>query len=116
MLVPGRTPKPPGVELFQWEEFQLTQQTLTNLTNMALTDAALFSFPGSSSTIAGQCKVFPGDAEWPSSSTWKVLNLLTGDMLIETIPLAASCYSNWSQYNVTACDLVTSQWDDPHFQ
>lgn len=116
VILPATTRSSTGVELFQWERFQLTQQTLTNLTNMNLTDAAVFKFSGSSSIEPSQCKVFPGDAEWPSPSTWNVLNLSTGGVLLETVPLAAPCYSNWPQYNTTACEFVTNQWGDPHFQ
>ncbi|KAF4632911.1 hypothetical protein G7Y89_g5206 [Cudoniella acicularis] len=103
-----------GVELFQWEALQLTQSVLTNLTNLELTDAALFNFPTTSSASTSQCKVFPGDANWPSNATWEVLNLLTGNALIKTVPLAAPCYSSWPEYNVTACAAITASWSDPH--
>jgi hypothetical protein len=105
-----------GAQLFQWETLQLTQPVLANLTNMNLTDVALFRFPTASSASTSQCKVFPGDANWPSPVAWKVLNLLTGDALIQSVPLAAPCYNGWPEYNASACASITSQWSDPHLQ
>lgn len=103
-------------QFFQWETLQLTQPVLTNLTNMNLTNVALFDFPTTSSASTSQCKVFPGDTNWPSPITWEVLNLLTGGALIKTVPLAAPCYSDWPEYDPTECASITSQWSDPHLQ
>jgi len=105
-----------GAELFQWETLQLTQPVLANLTSLNLTDIALFGFPTTSSASTSHCKVFPGDANWPSPIAWEVLNLLTDNALIQTIPLAAPCYSGWPEYNAAACTSITSQWSDPHLQ
>lgn len=110
-IVPGA-----GVDLFQWESLQLTRPLLANLTTLNLTDVALFDFPTSNSASKKQCKVFPGDADWPSPITWKVLDILTGGALIKTVPLAAPCYSDWPEYNPAKCASITSQWSDPHLQ
>jgi hypothetical protein len=105
-----------GTQLFSWETLQLTQPVLTNLTNMNLTDVSLFNFPTTSSPTTAKCKAFPGDANWPSPVVWKVLDLLSGGALIQTVPLAAPCYSNWPEYNPATCATITSQWSDPHLQ
>ena len=115
-VVPATALTAAGAQLFQWETLQLTQPVLANLTNMNLTDVTLFSFPTTSSASTSRCKVFPGDANWPSPIAWEVLNILTGDALIQTVPLAAPCYSGWLEYNATACASITSQWSDPHLQ
>jgi hypothetical protein len=101
---------------FKWENLQLTQSVLTNLTNLNLTDINFFNFPTSHSPSTSKCKVFPGDADWPSPIAWEVLNLLTGDALIKTVPLAAPCFSNWPEYNATLCATITSLWHDAHLQ
>src|SRR5689334_2151957 len=39
-----------------------------------------------------RCKVYPGDAEWPSDDAWSQLNDLSGGRLIaDPTPLAAVC-------------------------
>ena len=82
---------------------------------MNLTGVSLFDFPTTSSASIA-CKVFPGDSNWPSPIVWKVFDLLSGGALIQTVPLAAPCYSNWAEYNPAACEVITSQWSDPHIQ
>jgi hypothetical protein len=105
-----------GAQYFKWETIQLTQAVLANLTSLNLTDAALFGFPTTQSKPASKCKVFPGDSNWPSPITWEVFNLLSGDALIKTVPLAAPCFSDWPEYNATLCASITSLWNDPHLQ
>lgn len=108
-----------GEQLFHWETVQLTQAMLINLTNMSPSDIELFDFPKPSTSPAAtisECKVFPGDANWPSDVSWKVLNTVTGDALIRTVPLAAPCYLEWPEYNAAECASITSQWIDPHLQ
>ncbi|KUJ11049.1 FAD-binding domain-containing protein [Mollisia scopiformis] len=99
---------------FAWESVQLTQSVLTNLTNLNLTNIALFKYPTSTAASTSQCKVFPGDADWPGPVTWEILNILSGDALIKTVPLAAPCFTSWPEYNATECAIITSSWSDPH--
>jgi hypothetical protein len=57
----------------------------------------------------------PGDASWPSQETWTLFNSTLGGALIESVPLAAPCYSNWpQQHDVAACAYVREHWNDPH--
>ena len=103
-------------ELFEWETLQLTQSVLTNLTNLALTNIKLFEYPTTTTGSTADCKVFPGDPYWPSPVAWEILNVLSGNALIKTVPLAAPCYSDWPEYNAATCASITSQWNDPHLQ
>ena len=74
---------------------------------------------GHYSTTAGRnatCKVFPGDAEWPSADTWSQFNQTLNGSLIQTVPLAASCYSDWPEYNTEQCDAITAAWNASSLQ
>lgn len=62
------------------------------------------------------CKVFPGDPEWPSPQDWGRFNQTLKGSLIRTVPLAASCYSNWPEHNPEKCDAVTSTWNRSSLQ
>ncbi|KAK0751294.1 hypothetical protein B0T18DRAFT_361701 [Schizothecium vesticola] len=62
---------------------------------------------------AVDCKVFPGDEQWPSRQTWNAFNASVEGALIETVPLAAPCYNNWPQRDATRCQAVTDRWSDP---
>ncbi|KAJ4416694.1 hypothetical protein N0V82_006603 [Gnomoniopsis sp. IMI 355080] len=107
------------------ETLQLTDAVIANLTSLSLTNISLFDFGDSSSTApkraaAAECKTFPGDSGWPADLTWDVLNLMTGEALIKTVPLASPCYDDWGKYDVDECAYVTNQWtnsslhyDDP---
>ncbi|KAF1993794.1 FAD/FMN-containing isoamyl alcohol oxidase-like protein MreA [Amniculicola lignicola CBS 123094] len=61
----------------------------------------------------GYCKVFPGDADWPSDDTWGRLNGLLGGALIPTVPLAAPCYQNWGVYDKEKCAVIAGNRTDP---
>lgn len=62
------------------------------------------------------CKVFPGDAEWPSAQDWDRLNQTLNGALIQTVPIAAVCYPELPQYNQERCDYVTNRWDNSTLQ
>ena len=104
---------------FTYETAQLTDAAIGSNT-------ALFGFGAAvspSSTIITKpppssgpaCKVFPGDAQWPSDTTWAKFNTTLGGALIKTVPLAAPCYTNWPQHDPAACQVVRDRWNDPHF-
>lgn len=83
--------------LLPFEETQLQPQYLASL---SAEDSSLLSFGDSTSAAqpkhggrAKDCKVFPGDAEWPSEAAWDVLNRTLGGALIKTVPIAAPCYN-----------------------
>jgi hypothetical protein len=59
-----------------------------------------------------RCKVYPGDAEWPSDHAWAQLNDLSGGRLIaEPTPLAAVCYTDQPTYDAVKCATYTTpEW------
>lgn len=66
---------------------------------------------GPTRNTTSRCKVYPGDAEWPSDKAWSQLNVLTGGRLLNApTPLAAVCYLG-EDYNATKCaEYTVAQW------
>lgn len=105
------------------ETQQLTDAVIANLTSLSLTNVSLFDFGDSVSATtkraaaaASQCKSFPGDASWPTDTIWDVFDILTGGALIQTVPLASSCYDNWDNYDAAECAYITDQWTNSSLQ
>ncbi|KAI0883298.1 FAD-binding domain-containing protein [Annulohypoxylon maeteangense] len=104
--------------LFDGETQQLTDAVIANLTDLELSNIALFSFQNESSlnetlakrTVPGICKTYPDDPFWPFSSTWHLFDILLGGGLIKTVPYASSCYSSFKDYNSTKCEFITNNW------
>ncbi|KAK4161375.1 hypothetical protein QBC43DRAFT_243812 [Cladorrhinum sp. PSN259] len=101
------------------EVLLLTDAVVANLTSLDLSDIDLFTFDDDIAGVtkrsvgnwrAGECKVFPGDRDWPSRLTWGVFNLLTGGALIETVPIGAVCYRNSGVYDAQKCQNVLANW------
>lgn len=109
-----------GAPLFHSETLQLTDGVLTKLNLQNNTSLFAFGSNSSSSKLSlgdsGACKVFPGDSEWPSTSTWSLFDRLLGGALIETVPLASSCFSSWPEYDSAQCNLVSNNWTDSNLQ
>lgn len=106
-----------GAPLFDSEKFQLTDNDIAKLSQH---QSALVKFgcDGTNKTTqpTRKCKVFPGDRQWPSQSAWSAFDDLLGGALIKTVPLAASCYSSWPQYDSAECERISSQWTDSYLQ
>jgi hypothetical protein len=105
-----------GAPLFEWETTQLTDHAIAKLNR---NQAALVGFGDdtpNTTRSSGTCKTFPGDRQWPSHSTWSTLNNLLDGALIKNVPLAASCYSSWPQYDSNECEKLTAQWTDSNIQ
>lgn len=108
-----------GVPLFTSETLQLTEDALANLNP---NQSALFQFGNStnSSTLAARtvsgCKVYPGDLSWPSKLVWSLFDTFLGGALIKTVPLAASCYSSWDEYDADTCATITDDWTNSNLQ
>ncbi|KAF7560285.1 hypothetical protein G7046_g3875 [Stylonectria norvegica] len=96
--------------------FQLTQQVLANLTDHQLSNISLFYFDEDFSHTnrvhksSPQCKVIPGDALYPNSVVWKVLDILSGGALIKTVPLGSACYDG-DHYDETKCQFLLNNWN-----
>lgn len=71
-------------------------------------------------TLAGpdNCKLFPGDAAYPSVLEWAALNLTTGGALLQPVPQAHICYANGtgSVPDPSECSYMTDEWTNPFFQ
>ncbi|KAJ3527007.1 hypothetical protein NM208_g7030 [Fusarium decemcellulare] len=96
------------------EQTQLTDGVLSKLAKLKLSDVSLLYFgdavEGDDDDARPKCKTFPGDKLWPSDSTWRVLDLVTGSSLIKNVPLAAVCYNNSAVYDEARCSEVVDQW------
>ncbi|KAK3346060.1 hypothetical protein B0T25DRAFT_267723 [Lasiosphaeria hispida] len=106
---------------FAYESAELTDAVLADIGAQDPASAPLLGFgddPDSGSATrppsGPACKVFPGDAAWPSTQLWNLFNTSLGGALIKTVPLAAPCYNNWPQRNAAECQYVTDHWADPH--
>ncbi|KAJ5397076.1 hypothetical protein N7509_005189 [Penicillium cosmopolitanum] len=100
--------------LFESETLQLTDESLSHLSK---NQSAYFDFAKNDSslhtrTFGNGCKVFPGDWLWPSEWVWWLFDELLGGALIKTVPLAASCYKSWPEYDANECETLTSEWTD----
>lgn len=109
-----------GAPLFQSETLQLTAESLSHLDR---NHSALFDFGQNETDLKprtwgawAHCKVFPGDLLWPLPFVWDLFDRLLGGTLIKTVPLAASCYSSWSEYDRNECETISEQWTDSHLQ
>ncbi|KAF4336915.1 isoamyl alcohol oxidase [Fusarium beomiforme] len=99
------------------ETIQLTESSLSSLDEIDPAHAPLF-YPESTSKRRGnyynappKCKTFPGDRNWPSSSVWKLFDLVTGGSLIKTVPIAAPCYKNLRVYDeASIADPSSVMW------
>ncbi|KAJ5726288.1 FAD linked oxidase N-terminal [Penicillium malachiteum] len=101
-----------GVPLFKSETFQLTEKSLRSLKS---SQKELFGFQSDSTSAnadaSGKCRLLPGDKAWPSESTWSELDSALGGALIKTVPLAASCYPSWPEYDSAKCTDVGDDWE-----
>lgn len=103
-----------SVALFPYEEAVLESSTLRNLPQDIAHLLAIHTGGSeiANSSISYECKVFPGDADWPSPYKWNHLRQATGS-LIAGVPAASVCYNNGtSLLNQTACDTLTAGWTD----
>lgn len=65
-----------------------------------------------------QCRVLPGDADWPSAAQWAALNKTVNGRLIASVPLASACHSGgpFNNYNAAACAELQSTWNKTTLQ
>lgn len=115
------------VPRFEWEETALSDFTIEQALSSVSADArSLFEFashnvasdslPKTDNTFAGrQCKVFPGDEDWPVEASWAALNDVTNGALMKPVPQAHVCYNN-ATGNQEACEAMTKAWTDPFYQ
>ncbi|KAJ3573628.1 hypothetical protein NPX13_g4624 [Xylaria arbuscula] len=61
-----------------------------------------------------ECKVFPGDAAWPSESDWARLNASIDGVLLKPKPAASACYPG-PDYNQAQCQFLISGTSSTRF-
>ncbi|KAK9422799.1 putative FAD-linked oxidoreductase-like protein 13 [Seiridium unicorne] len=61
------------------------------------------------------CRCTPEDPCWPSEAKWQSLNESVVGKLIQTHPIAESCYGGPAA-DASTCDYVTSMWTHQDFQ
>ncbi|EME81240.1 uncharacterized protein MYCFIDRAFT_189443 [Pseudocercospora fijiensis CIRAD86] len=65
-----------------------------------------------SRNVTQECKLFPGDRNWPSPSQWHLLDAVTDGGLLQARPVSGVCYNGTGASNSTACRTVTDNWND----
>lgn len=60
-----------------------------------------------SSHAGEECKVFPGDANWPSESEWARLNASINGVLLKPKPAASPCYPG-PDHDQARCQFLVS--------
>jgi hypothetical protein len=76
--------------------------------------ASFTLFTGALSSNETQCRVLPGDLEWPNSEEWNALNSSVSGRLIKTSPAGHVCHD--PTYNEEACTALNSSWIYPWAQ
>jgi len=116
------TPLEASVELFEEETLQVTDDVIAELQNNEDVGELANLFAFGESEVVGErkrrvrrtlkCKTAPGDFLWPSTSTWKVFDLLLGGALEKVVPIASVCYpeSEFDNYDAAKCAEVTNNW------
>lgn len=94
---------------FEWERDQLTEvETVEN-------SAIRFGSATVSSAPSDDCKVVPGDSEWPSDEDWVTFNETLGGVLLKPKPLGSVCYAG-DGYSATKCENLKKNWAGMNLQ
>jgi hypothetical protein len=115
-LTPAATTVSPSANLFPAEHVQLTDGVLADVADAIQNDtiSSIFTFGSTDPSVSKRglhrCKVMPGDRAWPWDLIWEIFNLLLGNRLVKTTPLAAYCYPDWPEYDAGKCAAITQQW------
>jgi hypothetical protein len=93
---------------FDWEKIQLTEAETQNY--------AAIRF-GDSVTASSQrdCKIIPGDEDWPADTEWAKFNKTLGGALLKPLPLASVCYEG-PQYDAARCQQLQRTWTSMNLQ
>jgi hypothetical protein len=109
-----------SVPHFAYEGKTLDTSKLSSLFKHSVIDVTGSATTTPNYTLAGtdNCKVFPGDLQWPSEDDWEALDSATDGPLLKPLPQAHICYSNGTGIPVdeVTCQAMTDSWTDPFFQ
>ncbi|KAH8887603.1 hypothetical protein GQ53DRAFT_844110 [Thozetella sp. PMI_491] len=102
--------------LFPYEESQLTEGALHGL---EVSQRKYFGFGDTAEPLVNKsrtCKVFPGDADWPNDSVWKLFNGTLGGSLLKPVPAASVCYNNteFKNFSPSKCQNISASWNDAY--
>jgi hypothetical protein len=87
---------------FGYESIQLTEAETTGY------PAIRFGGPDNLAPTE-DCRVIPGDDDWPSDAEWTRFNQTLGGALLKPVPLATPCYAG-PLYNATKCAQLKATW------
>ena len=109
------TPKP-NDNYFEFETLQLVDESLDQLDEdtRPLFEFAAHGAPSKQAPPYSTCKLFPGDEQYPSEALMDIFNLLSGNSLIKSVPVASACYEG-SLYDATECEYIASQFNNSYF-
>jgi hypothetical protein len=109
-----------SVPHFAYEDKKLDTSKLSSIFRRGAIDVtgSEISTPNYTLTGTDDCKVFPGDLQWPSDNDWEALDSATDGPLLKPLPQAHICYSNGTGLPVdnATCQAMTQSWSDPFFQ
>ncbi|KAM3477718.1 hypothetical protein MY5147_002568 [Beauveria neobassiana] len=66
-------------------------------------------------TARPRCKSTPSDAAWPSFDEWSILNKTINGTLIQTVPVASSCWPGNPFHSSLSCEVVKANWTSGQF-
>ncbi|KAG4441556.1 hypothetical protein IFR05_002941 [Cadophora sp. M221] len=78
---------------------------------LAITSAVAANSSKIQARSKASCHCFPGDACWPSASSWSKLNSTIGGRLIATVPIGTPCHD--PTYSASECAIVQDSWTSP---
>ncbi|KAF1940496.1 FAD-binding domain-containing protein [Clathrospora elynae] len=115
-----------GAPLQEAETIQLTDAVVERLaTDEATSEYAEYFTFENSDVVSGtdarraasaSCKSFPGDSAWPKAIVWDILNVLLGEALTPTKPIASPCYdTQWGKRSTTECTDIINNFTNPLF-
>ncbi|KAI1807546.1 FAD-binding domain-containing protein [Daldinia bambusicola] len=93
------------------DTIQLTQDDIGDFSAIDFGDEATTSLDNSN---VAECKVFPGDRDWPSVAEWARLNRTLGGALLRPSPAAAACYQG-PDYDPERCQYLVTNASSSHF-
>ena len=74
----------------------------------------LLSLAAATTVVAvasSQCRVIPGDEDWPQPKDWASLNKTLHGRLIESVPAASVCHdAPFNDYDAEKCAELQSTW------
>lgn len=99
-------------KLFESEKEQLTAADIEALPSES---SHLFESRSLSKRQASNrsCKVYPGDADWPSDETWAALNQAVDGNLLKPHPRASVCYDG-PYYDAAECSKISANWTNSY--